>query len=146
MKIAVIGNSHIGSLKRGMDMMKAKEVLYDLCFFGARGGVFQRACGLRFRALHDLVGALASARARFRHEPFGLPRRFPHHPLAFPLRFLETARGGFRLAHSLGDLLPALVDDLQDWLVEEVRQNGQKQAEVEGLHEEQFPIDAECRK
>lgn len=37
MKIAVIGNSHIGSLKRGMDMMKAKEVLYDLCFFGARG-------------------------------------------------------------------------------------------------------------
>jgi hypothetical protein len=35
-KIAVIGNSHIGSLKRGLELMPSQDVPHDLIFFGAR--------------------------------------------------------------------------------------------------------------
>ncbi|MCP1470662.1 hypothetical protein J3E64_002350 [Sphingobium sp. OAS761] len=36
MRIAVIGNSHIGSLKRGAAMLPIDEIEHDLVFFGAR--------------------------------------------------------------------------------------------------------------
>lgn len=36
MKIAVIGNSHIGSLKRGADMIAPQDIPHDLRYFGAR--------------------------------------------------------------------------------------------------------------
>lgn len=36
MKIAVIGNSHIGSLKRGLGLMPPQDVPHSFTFFGAR--------------------------------------------------------------------------------------------------------------
>lgn len=37
MRIAILGNSHIGSLKRGADRLSAAENPHTLTFFGARG-------------------------------------------------------------------------------------------------------------
>lgn len=41
MKIAVIGNSHIGALKRGADMIAPQDMPHDLRYFGARSNGLQ---------------------------------------------------------------------------------------------------------